>query len=139
MAATETVKTLAASFEGLGGATALSVIAFSIVFLVLAGLTLVIYAMRYVTKFASKAPANGSVSSASSAAVHAQPSKSAASADDGELVAVIAAAIAAQTGTMMSIKSIVPAGTHLIGEGTDAWIACGRMEALQSALTDRWN
>jgi len=136
MAATETVKTLAASFEGLGGATALSVIAFSIVFLVLAGLTLVIYAMRYVTKFNAKAPADSAAVSSHDSAAAPRVS---ASADDGELVAVIVAAIAAQTGTMMSIKSIVPAGTHLIGEGTDAWIACGRMEALQSALSDRWN
>ena len=37
-------------FSGLGGATALSAIAFSVVFLVLAGLTFVIYAMRIVSK-----------------------------------------------------------------------------------------
>jgi hypothetical protein len=35
------------SFDGIGGASALAAIAFSVVFLVLGGLTLVIYAMRY--------------------------------------------------------------------------------------------
>ena len=58
MPATGAVKTLAASFEGMGGAAALSLIAFSVVFLVLAGLTLVIFAMRVVSKVAGngKAP-----------------------------------------------------------------------------------
>ena len=37
-------------FSGLSGATALSAIAFSVVFLVLTGLTCVIYAMRIVSK-----------------------------------------------------------------------------------------
>ncbi|MBP3837237.1 MAG: OadG family protein, partial [Pyramidobacter sp.] len=46
------VKTLASSFEGLNGATALSTIAFSVVFIVLIFLTLVIYAMRLVSRFA---------------------------------------------------------------------------------------
>lgn len=41
-------------FDGIGGATALSAIAFSVVFLVLAGLTCVIFAMRYVTKYCNK-------------------------------------------------------------------------------------
>ncbi|MGI6076088.1 MAG: OadG family protein [Pyramidobacter sp.] len=136
MAATETANSLAASFDGMGGATALSLIAFSVVFLVLIGLTLVIFAMRYVTKL-KKTPKTELPSSA------AAPAPSAATAapatEDDELVAVIAAAIAAQTGSLMSIKSIVPAGEHLIGAGTDGWIACARIEALQSSLTDGWN
>ena len=65
MPATEAVKTLASSFEGLGGATALSVIAFSVVFLVLIFLTIVIYAMRLVSRFA------GSEKPAAAPATHA--------------------------------------------------------------------
>lgn len=42
------------SFNGIGGASALAAIAFSVVFLVLGGLTLVIYAMRYVSKLQNK-------------------------------------------------------------------------------------
>ncbi len=38
------------NFTGLEGATALSAIAFGVVFLVLIGLTCVIYAMRFVSK-----------------------------------------------------------------------------------------
>ena len=133
MPATEAVKTLAASFEGMGGATALSLIAFCVVFLVLGGLTLVIFAMRVVSKVAG----NGSGSAVVPAS--AKPVVSGGAAADDELVAVIAAAIAAQTGTMMSIKSIVPSKGHLIGNDGTAWIACGRVEALQGALSDRWN
>jgi hypothetical protein len=38
------------NFTGMAGATALSAIAFGVVFLVLIGLTFVIYAMRIVSK-----------------------------------------------------------------------------------------
>lgn len=138
MPATEAVKTLAASFEGMGGATALSLIAFSVVFLVLAGLTLVIFAMRVVSKVAGNQKAPAAAPVPAQVAAGAAPVRVGTASDD-ELVAVIAAAIAAQTGTMMSIRSIVPAGVHLIGSDETAWIACGRIEALQGALSDRWN
>ena len=138
MPATEAVKTLASSFEGLGGATALSVIAFSVVFLVLIFLTIVIYAMRLVSRFAgSEKPA--AAPAAKKAAPVAAAVAGASAAADEELVAVIAAAIFAQTGTMMRIKSIVPAGAHLIGVDNVSWITCGRLEGLQGALSDRWN
>lgn len=138
MPATEAVKTLAASFGGMGGATALSLIAFSVVFLVLAGLTLVIFAMRVVSKVAGNGKNPAAVSAPAQVAAGAAPAHVGAASDD-ELVAVIAAAIAAQTGTAMSIRSIVPAGVHLIGSDETPWIACGRIEALQGALSDRWN
>ncbi len=138
MPATEAVKTLASSFEGLGGATALSVIAFSVVFLVLIFLTIVIYAMRLVSRFAgSEKPA--AAPAAKKAAPVAAAVAGASAAADEELVAVIAAAIFAQTGSMMRIKSIVPAGTHLIGVDNVSWITCGRLEGLQGALSERWN
>ena len=138
MPATEAVKTLASSFEGLGGATALSVIAFSVVFLVLIFLTIVIYAMRLVSRFAgSEKPA--AAPAAKKAAPVAAAVAAASAAADEELVAVIAAAIFAQTGTMMRIKSIVPAGAHLIGVDNVSWITCGRLEGLQGALSERWN
>ena len=138
MPATEAVKTLASSFEGLGGATALSVIAFSVVFLVLIFLTIVIYAMRLVSRFAgSEKPA--AAPAAKKAAPVAAAVAGASVAADEELVAVIAAAIFAQTGTMMRIKSIVPAGAHLIGVDNVSWITCGRLEGLQGALSERWN
>lgn len=132
------VKTLASSFEGLNGATALSTIAFSVVFIVLIFLTLVIYAMRLVSRFAG-AEKPAAASAARAAAPAAAGAASSAAAADEELVAVIAAAIFAQTGTMMRIKSIVPAGTHLIGTDNVSWINCGRLEGLQGALSDRWN
>ena len=133
-----TVKTLASSFEGLNGATALSTIAFSVVFIVLIFLTLVIYAMRLVSRFAG-AEKPAAAPAARAAAPAAAGAASSAAAADEELVAVIAAAIFAQTGTMMRIKSIVPAGTHLIGTDNVSWINCGRLEGLQGALSDRWN
>ena len=132
------VKTLASSFEGLNGATALSTIAFSVVFIVLIFLTLVIYAMRLVSRFAG-AEKPAAAPAARAAAPAAAGAASSAAAADEELVAVIAAAIFAQTGTMMRIKSIVPAGTRLIGTDNVSWINCGRLEGLQGALSDRWN
>ena len=131
------VKTLASSFEGLNGATALSTIAFSVVFIVLIFLTLVIYAMRLVSRFAGAEKPAAAPAAKAAAPVAAAAASSAAA--DEELVAVIAAAIFAQTGTMMRIKSIVPAGTHLIGTDNVSWINCGRLEGLQGALSDRWN
>ena len=132
------VKTLASSFEGLNGATALSTIAFSVVFIVLIFLTLVIYAMRLVSRFAGAEKPAAAPAARAAATVAAGAASSTAAADE-ELVAVIAAAIFAQTGTMMRIKSIVPAGTHLIGTDNVSWINCGRLEGLQGALSDRWN
>jgi sodium pump decarboxylase gamma subunit len=132
------VKTLASSFEGLNGATALSTIAFSVVFIVLIFLTLVIYAMRLVSRFAGAEKPAAAPAARAAAPVATGVASSAAAADE-ELVAVIAAAIFAQTGTMMRIKSIVPAGTHLIGTDNVSWINCGRLEGLQGALSDRWN
>ncbi|MBO5492946.1 MAG: OadG family protein [Pyramidobacter sp.] len=132
------VKTLASSFEGLNGATALSTIAFSVVFIVLIFLTLVIYAMRLVSRFAGAEKPAAAPAARAAAPAAAGVASSAAAADE-ELVAVIAAAIFAQTGTMMRIKSIVPAGTHLIGTDNVSWINCGRLEGLQGALSDRWN
>ena len=132
------VKTLASSFEGLNGATALSTIAFSVVFIVLIFLTLFIYAMRLVSRFAGAEKPAAAPAARAAAPAAAGVASSAAAADE-ELVAVIAAAIFAQTGTMMRIKSIVPAGTHLIGTDNVSWINCGRLEGLQGALSDRWN
>ncbi len=137
------VKTLASSFEGLSGATALSVIAFGVVFLVLIGLTCVIFGMRLVSRFAGSekpaapAPAPARPAAAPVAAPVVAPVQAAAA--DEEIVAVIAAAIAAHMGSAVRINAIVPAGTHLIGTDNAAWIACGRLEGLQGALSGRWN
>ncbi len=135
------VKTLASSFEGLSGATALSVIAFGVVFIVLIGLTLVIFAMRFVSKFAGgqKAAAPAPAPARPAPAPAPAPAVAPAAAEDEELVAVIAAAIAAQTGSAVRISAIVPAGTHLIGNDNLGWIACGRLEGLQGLLPDSWN
>lgn len=149
----ETVKTLASSFEGLNGAIALSVIAFSVVFLVLIGLTVVIFAMRLVSKIGIPAakPAPAPAKAVKAAPVPAPaPAPAAvpvaAAVDDSEeIVAVIAAAVAAFVGSGVTVTSVVPAAPaapaaekHLIGTDNVAWIACGRLEGLQGALSDRW-
>ena len=138
------VVSLASSFEGIGGAIALSLIAFSIVFLVLAGLTLLIYAMRVITKLAGKseAPAASAKPKAAAPAPVAAPVAPAASAAsqcaDDELVAVITAAIAAEIGSMVAVKSIVPVNGHMISDHSDGWLACARIEGLQGTLVDGW-
>ncbi len=154
MPATETaVRTLAASFEGMGGATALSLIAFSIVFLVLASLTLVIFAMRYITRLTGHAaeepapvakkapapkPAPAPIPAPAPAPKPAPVAVAPASADE-ELVAVIAAAIAAHTGAMMAVTSIAPVvPVRTFAPVADAWVSTGRIEGLQGNLPCRW-
>ena len=141
------VQPLAASFQGLGGATALSLIAFSVVFLVLLALTFVIFGMRYVSVWGSKPKAAPKAAAKAPAApkstqvpVESAPSVPAGT-DDDELVAVITAAIAEYLGTAVAVTSIAPAAAaagHQIGTDSASWIAIGRIEGLQGALPERW-
>lgn len=141
MPATETVGTLAASFEGMGGALSLSVIAFSVVFLVLAGLTLVIFGMRFITQITSgkKAEKAAPVTKTAPVAAPAAAAPAESACEDEELIAVITAAIAAESGSMVSVRSITEVtGEPRIGTGNCAWIACNRLEGLQGNMPCNW-
>jgi len=102
-------------FHGVGGAVIVSMIAFTIVFVVLAGLTVMIYAIRYFAMFTEKKDTR--VETASAVAVSApatvsepvSPTVDSGAKDMKKVVAVISAAINAHTGKSMNIVSVTPA------------------------------
>ncbi len=112
--------------NGTGGALALAMIAFSVVFLVLGGLTLIILSVRYIAESVEKAlaarkqPAPAAKKSQAPAA--AAP---AGKAEDGVIAAVIAAAVAVSGGGMVtSVRPSVAAPTQRAA----SWKLAGRMD-----------
>jgi Na+-transporting methylmalonyl-CoA/oxaloacetate decarboxylase gamma subunit len=115
--------------HGLGGAFALAMIAFSIVFLVLLALTFIIMGTRYLADFsegkkqAPKAPQVPQAADTSSAAPQASTG-----ADRNVIAAVIAAAIAASGGGRTI--SVRPLTVSNRGKSS-AWKTAGRMDLLE--------
>jgi sodium pump decarboxylase gamma subunit len=117
-----------------------SFIAFSIVFIVLGGLTLVIYAMRMVTGSNEKPKApnaleGGSVTPAAQATTAPAPS---AQNVKGRHVAAITAAILAATRGHGKILSILPEPVAISSESTRMWRAAGIVEAVGRRLAPTW-
>ena len=105
-----TESAIATHFTGVGGGLVMSMIAFSIVFIVITGLMFTMMAMKHVCKAidgCKKAPAAPTAPSAP-----ASPAAKAVAAptaeDDGELLAVISAAIAAMCGSAARVVSFAP-------------------------------
>ena len=115
--------------HGLGGAFALAMIAFSIVFLVLLALTFIIIGTRYLAdlsegkKQAPKAPQAPQTSAASTVV-----SQAPAGTDRNVIAAVIAAAIAASGGGRA--VSVRPLTVSNRGKSS-AWKTAGRMDLLE--------
>ncbi|MDO9509272.1 MAG: OadG family protein [Thermovirgaceae bacterium] len=109
--------------QGLGGAFALAMIAFSIVFLVLMALTFIIFATRYL------ANASG-LKTTPPAPTQAKPTQSAAPAgtDKNIIAAVIAAAVAASGGGRAT--SIRPLSVTNRGKASP-WKTAGRMDLVE--------
>lgn len=108
-----TQSAIAEHFTGVGGGLVMSMIAFSIVFIVIMGLMFTMMAMKHVCKAidgckkAPAAPAAPSAPSAPSAPASKAVAVSTAE-DDGELLAVISAAIAAMCGSAARVVSFAP-------------------------------
>jgi Na+-transporting methylmalonyl-CoA/oxaloacetate decarboxylase gamma subunit len=124
------VSSIASNFVGGQGGILMSVIAFSIVFLVIAGLMFMMMALKVVVKVINpEKPAAARADSANSAprppvvtaAVRYEPPAS----DDGELVAVFAAAIAEMSGHAAAVLSYAPAETALRHPSVSAWKMAG--------------
>ncbi|MDR3355161.1 MAG: OadG family protein [Synergistaceae bacterium] len=127
-------------FEGAFGGFAMSVIAFSIVFLVIAGLMLVMMLLKQVAASIENTskpekpeikPQPGTAP-AQSSAVSAPAESQAnliqeASDDDGELVAVITAAISATLGTGVRVLGF----TQTRNRPVSAWRINGRIDNLE--------
>ncbi|MDD4836359.1 MAG: OadG family protein [Dethiosulfovibrio sp.] len=124
------------AFEGAGGAISLSVIAFSIVFLVLMGLTAIIYGIRIVVEMKGgiSKPKVASVSSPAKGQATSPQVKSSHSGISDEVVAAITGALVAKVGCGFRILSVKP---QLEGN-SDGWTSCGRFEGLEGLDRSPW-
>jgi len=115
--------------HGLGGALALAMIAFSVVFLVLIALTLIIMGTRYLADFSERRTSkiSGPGQQATPVAKTAVPAAPA-EGDKNVIAVVIAAAIAASGGgRATSIRPLT-----VTGRGKpSAWKTAGRMDLLE--------
>lgn len=127
-------------FEGPVGALIVSVTAFTIVFVVLAGLTAVIYAIKMFSSEPAK-PAAAPMSSALEKTVAPNaPALSVAvpQPDQGRITAVITAAILVATHGRGKIVSVMPEIFGARPEWTRTWKISGRVERLSSRLVRTW-
>jgi len=117
--------------EGIGGAAALAFIAFSVVFMVLIGLTLIIFAVRFLAAGGGKTAGGGGPAKPKQEPPKTAPEKSATSGGgDGALVAAIAAAVAASGGGVVTaVRKVTPIG-RAIGRGK-SWKLAGRADLME--------
>ena len=106
---------IASQFVGLKGGLAMSAIAFSIVFLVIAGLMLVMIALKHSAKLAGPGKTTGIKEKSAAADAHISPPivsravpADSAESDENEITAVIAAAITAMGGGAAMVLSCSP-------------------------------
>ena len=127
--------------EGVGGALTMSIIAFSVVFLVLGVLSGIIYGIKYMATALERKKGGGSGTApapvAPAAAVQAAPAASGGS-DKGRLLAVISAAVAAVEGPGARITSVRPSGgaAALAPRGGLEWKRVGIIETLGGLSRD---
>lgn len=138
--------------NGITGAVSLALIAFTTVFLVLGGLTLIIYCVKYIAALGGglgKGEGNQGKQASSPAGRAAGAGARAASAppvaikgkgeEEGRLAAVISAALAAALGRGVKIKKISKAAPAA-GEGSrlSGWKAGILLSAGQGMVKDPW-
>jgi Na+-transporting methylmalonyl-CoA/oxaloacetate decarboxylase gamma subunit len=123
---------VSAHFTGFSGGILMSVIAFSIVFLVCIGLMLMMMALKHISAAVGRANAEKECKTAPPAAAvpaaAAVPTASAVTAEDDdeeEIVAVIMAAISASCGASAKITSIRPAQPRA---ASSAWRMTGILQ-----------
>ena len=132
-------------FTGIGGAVVVGLIAFSACFLVLGGLALIIYGIKYLAIGVGNkkdAPGGGgkpqsappAPAKAAPAAQASTPSLSAAAPDRGRLLAVLTAAIAAAEGRVPVIRSVTRAVSP---RGGEEWKRMGIIEG-HCTLSRNW-
>ena len=102
---------IASHFTGVGGGLIMSMIAFSIVFIVITGLMFIMMSMKHICKAidgCKKAPAATSPAASAPASSAAKAVALPAAEDDGVLLAVISAAISAMCGSAARVVSFAP-------------------------------
>ena len=135
------------SESGIGGAFTMSIIAFTVVFLVLGGLSGIIYGIKYLAaglgNKKAPLPPGGKTSSASlpaasvptASAVPSIPPTPDSSPDRGRLLAVLAAAVAATSGRGGVIRSVT--ALPAFPRGGEEWKRIGIAEG-HAALSRNW-
>ena len=121
-------------FVGISGGLFMSMIAFSIVFLVIMGLMLVMMGTKMLAQSiegtGQKAPATASAPAPSSVAASVATAPQTVAADNDELIAVLAAAVASICGGSARIVSFAPT-TGAAGKGNSFWKADGRDQNME--------
>ena len=144
-------------FTGLGGAIVVGLIAFSACFLVLGGLALIIYGIKYMAKVGERGDGQGTAPAKQQPAHPAQASSAApvaravaqtpagstlAGTAQETIAAITGAVLAARGGKAFSIRTIAQLGTgNRSGNGRDrrgAWETAGLLENL-GELERTWN
>ena len=126
-------------FDGLSGAAYVSLVAFSIVFIVLLGLTLVIFAMRFFAAGERPKPDDGATAPQRPQSASAAPAARAEGAQ--ARVVAITAAILAATGGMGRVVSIAPETVDAVQKGarwTRAWRASGVLNLISRSVDRGW-
>lgn len=130
---------IAEEMSGVGGALTMSIIAFSVVFLVLGGLSGVIYAIKYMAQALERKknePPAGNAAAGNAAAPAPVAAPAAQSGADGRLMAVLAAAVAA-AGIGGRITGVTVAGGSRARPARAAgWRSASLAEGIQSLSRD---
>lgn len=121
---------LASHFTGVGGAIVLALIAFSVVFIVLAGLSLIIGGLQHLTGAIEAMAAKKKAAPAAKASAPVAKAVPVAGESKDQLVAVITAAIAAAAGPGMRITGIRPI-LNVRKHFTSGWKAHSRLDNLE--------
>lgn len=123
------MNSISSNFVGVSGGLLMSVIAFSIVFLVIVGLMFVMMGVKTlataIDSAGKAAPASSTVTPAAPSAAASTPVVTVAE-DDSELAAVISAAIAAVCGGSARVIAFSPANAQ--GGNSTLWRASGRFQ-----------
>ena len=139
-------------FTGIGGAIVVGLIAFSACFLVLGGLALIIYGIKYMAKVGNRGDGQGTApakqqqpaqpAQTSSAAPVARNNAQLAGSTQETIAAITGAVLAARGGKAFSIRTVTQMGTgNRSGNGRDrrgAWETAGLLENL-GELERTWN
>ncbi|MCL1876146.1 MAG: OadG family protein [Synergistaceae bacterium] len=136
----ETTIDTVSRFHGTGGALIVSLIAFTIVFSVLAALSATIFVNRYIAMIVGKKDKPATPSAPAPQAVSAPVSQAASDdLDMKKVVAAISAAICASTGRRMNVISVarVPLAHGNCPSLTPIWRATGIAECMESRLGSR--
>ena len=136
-------------FTGIGGAVVVGLIAFSACFLVLGGLALIIYGIKYMAKVGERRDGQGAApakqqqpAQTSSAPVARAVAQTPAGTAQETIAAITGAVLAARGGKAFSIRTVTQLGTgNRSGNGRDrrgAWETAGLLENL-GELERTWN